>query len=243
MIHTVSKEVSLDIHHATLEACSAATDTVVVIDVWRSFTTAACAFASGAREIIPVGSTEEALKLRDRIPGALLMGMGVSVVGPPAKGYDFGNSPVDLLESDLNDRRLVQCTPNGTKGIVYSENAERLLAASFVCAGATVRYIKQHSPAQVTFVSTESGEGEDRICGEYMAALLYDEELDVTAELNRIRQVALERTRGFAAKGAMTETQGAKLMADLDCCLTLDRFDFAMLVQRQGEYLVMEPVF
>ena len=41
----------------------------------------------------------------------------------------------------------------------------------------------------------------------------------------------------------MTETQGAKLMADLDCCFTLDRFDFAMLVQRQDEYLVMEPVF
>jgi hypothetical protein len=29
----------MDIHHATLETCSAATDTVVVIDVWRSFTT------------------------------------------------------------------------------------------------------------------------------------------------------------------------------------------------------------
>lgn len=230
------------VDYATLDTCSAATGTVVVIDVWRSFTTAACAFASGARDIITVGSTEEALALRDRIPGALLMGMGVSVFGPPAEGYDYANSPVDLLRSDLNGRRLVQCTPNGTKGIVYSRNAERLLAGSFVCAGATVRYIKQHSPAQVTFVSTESGEGEDRICGEYMAALLYDKKLDVTAELDRIRKVALERTRGSVAKGVTTEKLAAKLMADFDCCFTLDRFDFAMVVRQRDGLRVMEAV-
>jgi len=233
----------MDIHHATLETCSAATDTVVVIDVWRSFTTAACAFATGARDIITVGSTQEALALRDRFPGALLMGMGVSVVGPPAEGFDLGNSPVDVMDSDLSDRRLIQCTPNGTKGIVCSENAERLLASSFVCAGATVRYIKQHASAKVTFISTEFGEGEDQVCGEYMAALLCDKVLNVTAALNEIRELGLERTRGFIAKGVITETQGAKLMADLDCCLSLDRFDFAMVVQRQDGFLVMKAVF
>jgi 2-phosphosulfolactate phosphatase len=232
----------MDIHYATLETCSAATGTVVVIDVWRSFTTTAFAFAAGACEIVTVGSLEEALALRDRIPGALLMGMGVSVAGPPAEGYDYANSPVDLQESDLNGRRLVQCTPNGTRGIAYSQSAETLLAGSFVCAGATVRYIKQHSPAQVTFVSTESGEGEDRICGEYMAALLCDKALDVTAELNRIRKVALERTRGAIAKGSMTDAQGAKLMAGFDYCFTLDRFDFAMVVKQREGLLVMEPV-
>lgn len=170
------------------------------------------------------------------------MGMGVSVVGPPAEGFDFGNSPIDLMDSDLSDRRVIQCTPNGTQGIVRSENAERLLASSFVCAGATVRYIKQQSPAKVTFVSTESG-GEDQACGEYMAALLCDETPNITTALNEIRELGLERTRGFIAKSVMTETQGAKLMADLDCCLSLDRFDFAMLVQRQNGLLVMKAVF
>lgn len=233
----------MDIHHATLETCSAATDTVVVIDVWRSFTTAACAFATGARDIITTGSTQKALALRDRFPGALLMGMGVSVVGPPAEGFDFGNSPVDVMDSDLSGRRLIQCTPNGTRGIVRSENAERLLASSFVCAGATVRYIKQHSPAQVTFISTEPGEGEDQVCGEYMAALLCDKVFNVTAALNEIRELGLERTRGFIAKGVITEAQGAKLIADLDCCLSLDRFDFAMEVQQQDGFLVMKAVF
>jgi hypothetical protein len=31
-----------------------------------------------------------------------------------------------------------------------------------------------------------------------------------------------------------------KLEADLNCCLALDRFDFAMVVQRRNGYLVMK---
>ncbi len=44
----------MEIHYATLETCSAATDTVVVIDVIRAFTTAAFAFAAGVRDVVPV---------------------------------------------------------------------------------------------------------------------------------------------------------------------------------------------
>jgi 2-phosphosulfolactate phosphatase len=231
----------MDICYATLETCSTATDTVVVIDVWRSFTTAACAFAMGTRDIVPVGSVEEAVLLRDRFPDALLMGMGVTLVGPPAEGFDFGNSPVEIMESDLSERRLIQCTPNGTRGLVRSEKAERLLACSFVCAGATVRHIKRQSPTKVTFVSTESGI-EDQACAEYMTALLRDETPNATSVLNEIRELGLERTHRLVGEGVITETQGARLMADLECCLWLDRFDFTMLVGRQKGLLVMTAV-
>jgi 2-phosphosulfolactate phosphatase len=161
----------MDIHYATLETCSTVTDAVVIIDVWRSFTTAAYAFDMGARDIVTVGSVEDALALRNQFPGALLMGIGVSVFGPPADGFDFGNSLADIMNSDLSERCLIQCTPNGTRGIMYSEKAKTLLACSFVCAGATARYIKRQHPTKVTFVSTESGI-EDQACAEYMSALL-----------------------------------------------------------------------
>jgi 2-phosphosulfolactate phosphatase len=232
----------VNIHFSTLEACTAATGTVVVIDVWRSFTTAACAFARGARDIIAVGSTEQALALRDRFPDALLTGRGLSVVGPPAEGFDFDNSPTAMMNSEVDNRRLVQCTPNGTRGIVRCEKAESLLGSSFICAGATVRYIKQQSPTEVTFVGTGT-EGEDQACGEYMAKLLLGEEVDVTTELDRIRQVGLERARTMIDKGLITEVQGMRLNSDLDWCLSLDRFDFAMLVERRGGFLVMRAIF
>jgi hypothetical protein len=57
--------------------------------------------------------------------------------GPPAELFDFGNSPAALLGRDLCGRRIIQYTPNGTRGVVRSVKAETLLTGSFVCAGAT----------------------------------------------------------------------------------------------------------
>jgi len=60
---------------------------VVVVDVLRAFTTAAFAFSSGAKEIIPVSGIEEAKALKIALPGTLLMGedRGMSLAG-----FDFG---------------------------------------------------------------------------------------------------------------------------------------------------------
>jgi 2-phosphosulfolactate phosphatase len=63
----------MQIQQASLETCSSATDTVVVIDVIRAFTTAAFAFAAGARDIIPVSTVDEALALREHFPDSLVM--------------------------------------------------------------------------------------------------------------------------------------------------------------------------
>ena len=143
----------MEIKFASLESCGAATDTVVAIDVCRAFTTAAYAFAAGAREIILVGRVEEALALRERMPGALVMG---EVGGLPVEGFDFGNSPNELLGVDLADRRMIQRTSAGTQGVVRSKRARTLLASSFVCAGATARCIRQLAPENVTFVAGEA---------------------------------------------------------------------------------------
>src|SRR5690242_17004327 len=139
------------IEHTTRETCGDATGAVVAIDVLRAFTTAAFAFAAGARDIVLVGEVEEALALRARFPGALAMG---EVGGLPIPGFDFGNSPADLAGHDLHGRRIIQRTSAGTQGMVLSRRAETLLAASFVCAGATARYLQRAAPECVTFVIT-----------------------------------------------------------------------------------------
>lgn len=228
------------IHHATLETCAAATGSVVVIDVWRSFTTAAFAFAAGARNIVAVDSPEKALALRDRFPGALLLGRG-ELGGPPAKGFNFSNSPSALIGRDLRGRCMVQCTPNGTRGIVRSVKADTLLASSFVCARATVGLIKRKSPTKVTLVATDEM-GEDQACADYIAALLRDETPDAAAVLGSIREGGLQGLRALASRRNMTEAQRAQLEADLNCCLSLDRFGFAMLVERREGLLMMEAL-
>ena len=228
------------IDYITPETCAAATESVVVVDVWRSFTTAAYAFAAGARDILVTASVEEATMLRSRFPQAVLMGMG-KLGGEPATGFDYGNSPAEVRERDWHDRRIILCTPNGTPGLVRSVNARTLVAGSLVCARATVGYLKQQASERVTFVCTEEGIA-DQACAEYMTALLRNEHLESNVMLDTIRAAGLEHGHALLAHGVLTEAQWDKLEADLNCCLELDRFDFAMVVERRDGLLVMEAM-
>ena len=224
----------------TPETCAAATGSVVVVDVWRSFTTAACAFAAGARDILVAASVEEAMTLRARFPQAALVGMG-KLGGEPAAGFDFGNFPSEVRERNWHDGRIILCTPNGTPGLVQSVNARTLVAGSLVCARATVSYLRQQAPGRVSFVCTEDGIA-DQACAEYMTALLRDEHPESGVMLDGIRAAGLKHGHALLARGDLMDAQWKRLEADLDCCLELDRFDFAMVVERRAGLLVMEAV-
>ena len=57
--------------YSLLEGARRATGSVVVIDVFRAFTTAAVALANGASNIVMVSTVEEALALRESAPRGL----------------------------------------------------------------------------------------------------------------------------------------------------------------------------
>ena len=224
------------IERATNDTCGTATGTVVVIDVIRAFTTAAYAFTAGAYEIVLVGTVEEALALRERFPGALVMG---EVGGLPVAGFDMDNSPAALAGRDLTGLRLIQRTSAGTQGVVRSLGAECLLAGSFACASATARYIQRQAPAAVTFVVTGVFPGrdgdEDVACADYLAALLRGETPDLAPFIRRVRESTSGRIFADPAQPDFPA-------ADLDYCTAVDRFDFAMVVERRDGLLVMRPV-
>ncbi|NJN96814.1 MAG: 2-phosphosulfolactate phosphatase [Anaerolineales bacterium] len=223
-------------HQTTLETCPDATGTVVAIDVVRAFTTAAYAFAAGASEIILTGTVEEALALRRQFPDTLVMG---EVDGLSISEFDFGNSPTQIAALDLTGRRLVQRTTAGTQGVVRSTKADLLLAGSLVCAGATVRYLRQVQPETVTFVITgillgRDGD-EDIACADYIAALLRDEQPDITPFVRRVYESTTGRLFTDPAHPEFPA-------ADLACCVEVDRFDFAMVVERREGLWLLKPV-
>ncbi|MEM8533046.1 MAG: 2-phosphosulfolactate phosphatase [Chloroflexota bacterium] len=224
----------MQIERATLDTCHTADGVVVAIDVIRAFTTAAFAFAAGAQDIFPVGTIEEAFALRDRFPGTLMMG---EVRGHRPDRFDFGNTPSVLAQSNLQGRQMIQRTGAGTQGLVRSANADILLAASFVCANATVRYIQHLSPTKVTLVATGfAPEGaEDDACADYLAARLRGEQPDAEPFLERVRN-------SYAGQRLSDPNDLSFPAADLDCCVDLDRFDFAMPVERKDRLLIMRPI-
>ncbi|MEM7534613.1 MAG: 2-phosphosulfolactate phosphatase [Chloroflexota bacterium] len=224
------------INRATNETCHDATGTVVVVDVMRAFTTAAYAFHAGASEILLVSSVDEAFALKATYPEALIMG---EVRGLPPEGFDFGNSPLPFETLELNGRRLIQRTSNGTQGMVRSQNADLLLAGGFPTAGATARYIQQQAISPVTFVITGLSErtdgDEDAAYADYVEALLREESPDPQPYLNRVRDSWPGRLFANPDKPDYPSI-------DLDYATTVDAFDFVMAVEKKDELLIMKRV-
>lgn len=220
-----------------MQTCAGATGVVVVVDVIRAFTAAAYAFAAGAEDIVLVATVEEALALREQHPGSLVMG---ELGGLPPEGFDFGNSPFALIGADLTGRRLIQRTSKGTQGVIRSENAEYLLTSSLCCAQATVDFINELSPDVVTFVETglgPDGRGEEDVaCADYLQMLLVGAKPDPEGYIERVKMSSTSQ-RLFADPG-----KPQFLWQDIECCVDVDRFDFAMPVERQNGLLVMKPV-
>lgn len=220
-------------NYLTNENCHTADGVVVVIDVLRAFSTAAYAFAAGAESITLVGEVDEALALKSKMPGALVMG---EVMGMRPKNFDFGNSPTEAARKNLRGKHIIQRTSAGTQGVVRSVNAEKLFTASFVVAQATVIAIRQLEPAEVSFVITgRYFNSEDKACADYLATCLNGEIPDSTPYLERVRN-ALELEH-------MPVEKFPDIASDVDYCTRLDVFSFAMPVTiKQGFPPVMYAV-
>ena len=223
------------IQYYPLSEAEQASGTVIVIDVLRAFTTAAFAFDRGVRLILPVSRVEEAVTLAEALPGSGIMG---EVNGYQPEAFHFSNSPGALLEQDLAGQVLIQRTSAGTQGLVKSVRAESLFAASFVVAWATAQAVARAQPERVSFVITGVSEGrdgdEDLACAEYIAGLIKGERPDPTPYLARV----LTSTVGRDFAGG---SLGYLLREDMDLCLQVDRFSFAMPVRRENGHLEMRP--
>ncbi len=206
---------------------------VVAIDVIRAFTTAAYAFGAGASEIWLVAGVEEALSLGREIPGAFVMGEDR---GRRPEGFHFSNSPVAIAGADIAGRSLVQRTSAGTQGVVAATDAQRLFAASLVCASATAAAISATGLGAPTYVIT----------GRFPDRPDHGDDDMITAE--HIEQIRLGHApnRNAAAEAVLATEEAARTLAiggehahrdDIKFAVDVDRFAFAMEVERVGGWL------
>jgi len=215
-----------------VEGAQRAQGTVVIVDVFRAFTTAAVAFARGARQIILVADPREALSLRERGLGELVMG---EVAGRRPEGFDFGNSPYELSQADVAGKVLIQSTRAGTVGACAAEWASGLYAASLVVARATAEALRRANPPLVTIVAM-GAEGrvrsdEDEQCALYLRNLLEG------------RQPDRECVRRLVAAGAEAAKYGDPARPhfhpmDREIALQIDSIGLAMRVTRENGLLV-----
>jgi 2-phosphosulfolactate phosphatase len=200
--------------------------TVVVIDVLRAFTFEAWAFSHGAGRMLAVDEPGHALHLaRTVLPGSLAAG---ELGGRPLEGFDLGNSPVALVDHDVTGRTIIHRTSAGTQGLARSAGARLVLAASFVTAGATARFLREHDVDDVTFVITGDSLGrdgdEDLACAELIAARAAGDDPDPRPFLARV--ATSDAGRLFGPDGPEWAPP-----EDLALACEVDRFAFALVAQ------------
>jgi 2-phosphosulfolactate phosphatase len=86
-------------------------------------------FGGGARAVIVAGTVDEARRLRQSHPDALLCGESG---GLPPEGFDHGNSPVEFAGLDLHDRTLILATSNGTRALSGLRAARAVFTGSLL---------------------------------------------------------------------------------------------------------------
>ncbi|MBP7074716.1 MAG: 2-phosphosulfolactate phosphatase [Rhabdochlamydiaceae bacterium] len=210
---------------------------VVVIDVFRAFTTASY--------VLDRQPLTYMLALRQTVVDELATRhMHSLVIGKPEKGtnshiYHIPNSPTRVLEAEVKDRNIIHRTEAGAKGILQAQEATIILAASFVNASATVRYIKALKDYDVTIVpmghegSTPSLE--DDICSDYITALINNQKRDLAHYIPQLKE--------GSGKYFFSTDQWQYPHEDFDRCLEVDRFNFAIQATIHENYAVLKKCY
>jgi 2-phosphosulfolactate phosphatase len=217
------------------KGAAAAGGTVVVIDVFRAFTTAAIALQRGARQIVMVDSLERASELRARGLADYCAGERGGAKPP---GFDFGNSPAEIARADLAGKVLAQTTTNGTAGINLASAAEAIYAGAFVTAEATVAAIRRRAASLVTLVAIGRQGGrvradEDELCALYLRARLEGREPDRDAIRALVLSMPPPPDPALVAAGAYDPYDRA-------IAAEIDRVPFALALRRDQGLLIAE---
>ncbi len=217
-----------------LDQASTGADTVVVIDVLRSFTTTAVALGQGALAVYAVEDPASVKSVCAKLARAV--SVGAVAGGTPVPGFDFGNSPSALTGVDLADRNVVISTVAGVRGLHVFASAKHLFAASLVCAKATADAIREAGGDEVCFVITgewtDRDGDEDIACADYIEALLSGMPAAPETFAHRVRQ------SDFGARFAAGTWPNLPI-ADLDVAAQADLFGFAMPVKFEANQLVI----
>jgi len=205
-----------------VEGARNAKGVVVIIDVFRAFSVACYAFDAGAARIIATSDVGEAFKLKSKYRNSVLVGERDE---KKIEGFDFGNSPTEIIKADLSGMTVIQTTTAGTQGLIKASGADVVLTGSLVNSGAIISYLKTLNPDRVSLVAmgyraTVSAD-EDLMCAEIISRGLKGEETDM-------KQKIADLQKGSGSRFFNPSNLDFSPPTDFFLCTMVDRFDFVL---------------
>jgi 2-phosphosulfolactate phosphatase len=212
-----------------VEGARNAKGVTVIIDVFRAFSTACYAYESGATRIIATSEVSKAFDLKKAYHHSVLAGERDEKKIP---GFDLGNSPTEIMRTDLSNMTFIQTTTAGTNGLINAVSAEILLTGSLVNAGAIIRFIRELDPPLVSLVAmgykaTVTAE-EDIICADIIKSGLTGESKDFKTLIENLR---------FSAGNRFFNPANLEFSppSDFFLCTMVNRFDFVLKAERRDD--------
>lgn len=216
----------------------------VVVDVLRATTAMVQALASGVEAIRPCLEIDEARALAARLdPGQAIL--GGERKGLPIAGFDLGNSPASYTPGLCSGKTLVMTTTNGTRAILASLEAERVLIGGFVNESATVGVLATAGlPIHVICAGTDGEVSwEDSLLAGCIVDYLSGVGIEPGNDSARLAAAAWADSEvrveiGYSLADLLSEGRGGRrvreigLADDLEAAADFDRFDFAAELRR-----------
>jgi 2-phosphosulfolactate phosphatase len=206
--------------------------TTVVIDVLRASSTIITALTNGAKEIVPVGTVEFAVKVSGGIFGGQTL-LGGERNTKKIEGFALGNSPSEYTTEIVNGKAIVFFSTNGSRAIVKAKYSTNLFVCSFNNLKTLAKHLRKLNEDVVILCAGNNNffSLEDSVC----AGMLISELMTGTkkADLTDASTSALTLFKSFgknifkmlseADHGQLLITNGFE--EDLKTCAELDSTD------------------
>jgi 2-phosphosulfolactate phosphatase len=206
---------------------------IVVLDVLRASTTITVALNNGAREIIPVGSIESAVKISGSLFGEVTL-RGGERNGKTIEGFNLGNSPLEYNETAVKGKSIIYCTTNGSVAMTKSRYARTLIIGSFVNMTKTVDFIREENKDFLFICAGRLNNIgnfglEDAVCaGMMIEALMKNDKIDLQLSDSAKAVRAIYKSFGRSILKMLKNTEHGKYLIeigfaeDLKICAAVD---------------------
>lgn len=203
--------------------------TTVVIDVLRASSTIITALANGAKEIVPVGTIEFAVKVSGGIFGGQTL-LGGERNTKKIEGFALGNSPSEYTKEIVSGKAIVFYSTNGSRAIVKAKYSANLFVCSFNNLNALAMHLKKLNEDVIILCSGNNNlfSLEDSVCAGMLINELISETKKFELTDSSISAMSLYKAFGKNIFKMLSETDHGRLLIDngfkddLKACAELD---------------------
>jgi len=206
--------------------------TAIVIDVLRATTVIATALTNGAREVIPVGTVDFAMKVSSDAFRSQTLLCGERNT-KKVEGFTLGNSPSEYKPEIVSGKSIILYTTNGSKSFVKAKFCENLFSACFNNLPAIVKYlVALKKDVEIICAGTNGVFNlEDSICAGKIVSEIQQLKKNLVFSDSALACITLYKFSGKSIANMLSKTEHGKLLIengfeeDIEVCAKIGTTD------------------